>query len=197
MNFLAHLFLSGNEPDVMVGNFIGDFVRGRNLVEQFGPGIARGIELHWEIDRFTDRHPTVKESKSRLWPKYRHYSSVIVDVYYDHFLASLWKNFSEEPLEAFASGAYQVVADRDDILPERVKHMLPYMMHGNWLLNYARVEGIHRALSGMSRRTTFESKMEESVVDLKAHYSEFESEFKSFIPELQAFAKGWLHQKPS
>src|SRR5436190_842749 len=87
MNFLAHLYLSGDDADVMTGNFIGDFVRGRNLAEQFGEKIARGIELHRAIDAFTDHHSVVKQSKTRLRPKYGHYSGVIVDIFYDHFLA--------------------------------------------------------------------------------------------------------------
>ena len=192
MNFLAHLFLSGNDHDVMVGNFIGDFVRGRDLREKLGPGIARGVELHRAIDEFTDRHLIVKQSKIRLWSKYRHYSSVIVDIYYDHFLAAQWKSYSPEPLEEFATRTYQLLVDRDTVLPDRVKQMLPYMMHGNWLLNYANVEGIHQALSGMSRRATYESKMEEAVEDLKEYYANFESEFKVFFPELQSFSNTWL-----
>ncbi len=191
MNFLAHLYLSGDDPQIMVGNFIGDFVRGRNLREQFGEGIARGVELHRAIDEFTDKHATVKISKTRLWPGYRHYSAVIVDIFYDHFLAAGWKNYSDEPLEVYAQRAYQLVADHEHMLPEQVKYMLPYMTKGNWLLNYAQVEGIQRALTGMSRRATFESKMEESVIDLRKNYSDFESEFKSFFPELMNFAEAW------
>ncbi len=191
MNFLAHLYLSGSDPQVMVGNFIGDFVKGRDLKEQFGAGIARGIELHRAIDEFTDKHLIVKQSKTRLFPTYRHYSAVIIDIFYDHFLASGWNDYSKEPLASYARRAYQLVVDQDALLPEQVKRMLPYMMHGNWLVNYAQVEGIQRAMTGMSRRATFESKMEQSVGDLRQHYTEFESEFKSFFPELKCFADTW------
>ena len=144
------------------------------------------------IDAFTDRHAVVKQSKSRLWPKYRHYSSVIVDIFYDHYLAVLWSDYSTEPLSGFASRSYRLLMERESVLPERVRRMLPHMMGGNWLLNYAQVEGIRRALSGMSRRATFESRMEESVDDLKAHYASFESEFRSFFPALESFAESWL-----
>ncbi len=191
MNFLAHLYLSGNDPKVMVGNFIGDFVRGRDLKEQFGEGIARGVELHRAIDEFTDKHTTVKLSKTRLWPTYRHYSAVIVDIFYDHFLAARWKDYSDEPLEVYAQRAYQLMHDHHVILPEQVKHMLNYMTRGNWLVNYAQVEGIQRALTGMSRRATFESKMEQSVEDLKRDYMEYEMEFRAFFPELKAFTEEW------
>lgn len=191
MNFLAHLYLSGDDPKVMVGNFIGDFVRGRDLKEQFGEGIARGVELHRAIDEFTDKHTTVKLSKTRLWPTYRHYSAVIVDIFYDHFLAARWKDYSDEPLELYAQRAYQLMHDHHLILPEQVKHMLMYMTRGNWLVNYAQVEGIQRALTGMSRRATFESKMEQSVEDLKRDYMEYETEFRAFFPELKLFTEEW------
>lgn len=193
MNFLAHLYLSGDDPDVMVGNFIGDFVKGRDLREKFGAGIARGIELHRAIDEFTDRHPVVKRSKNRLWPKYRHYSAVIIDVFYDHFLAIQWKDFSQEPLEKYSRRAYTLILTHEIILPVRVKQMLPFMMRGNWLMNYALVEGIHRALSGMSRRTTFESKMQEATEDLKLSYEGFQSEFEEFFPALKTFCEEWLN----
>lgn len=191
MNFLAHLYLSGDDPKIMLGNFIGDFVRGRDLKEQFGERIAMGIELHRAIDEFTDKHQVVKQSKNRLWPNYRHYAAVIVDIYYDHFLAANWSHYSSVPLEQYAADAYKIIDDHLDILPEQVKYMMPYMTKGNWLLNYAKVEGIHRALTGMSRRATFESRMEQSVVDLQAHYSEFESEFMQFFPELERFSTHW------
>jgi acyl carrier protein phosphodiesterase len=90
MNFLAHLHLSGNNPNIMLGNFMGDFVKGKSYRQQYEPEIIKGIELHRSIDEFTDSHPVVTESKNRLRPTYRHYSGVIVDVFYDHFLAANW-----------------------------------------------------------------------------------------------------------
>lgn len=191
MNFLAHVYLSGNDEPAMVGNFIGDFVKGRNLTEQYGEGIARGIELHRAIDEFTDRHPIVKQSKARLWPTYRHYSAVIVDIFYDHYLAAGWSTYSDEPLEKYAERVYAIMARHDPILPEQVRHMLGYMSRGNWLVGYSYVEGIRRALTGMSRRATFESKMEQAVIDLKLHYEEFQSDFDQFFPELEAFSANW------
>ena len=98
MNFLAHLYLSGNDPLVRLGNFIGDFVKGRDLADRYEPAIVKGIELHRAIDEFTDQHAIVKQSKMRLRPKYRHYAPVIVDIFYDHFLAAGWDNHSEQLL---------------------------------------------------------------------------------------------------
>lgn len=192
MNFLAHLYLSGNRPDIMTGNFIGDFVKGKNLASRFTPDIVTGIELHRSIDYFTDTHKTVLKSKKRLSPTYRHYSGVIVDVFYDHFLASNWSSFHHEPLATFAANSYKVLQDHDIILPEEVEHMLPYMINGNWLVGYSKIEGVHRALSGMASRTPYESKMEQASNDLRAHYESFATEFSEFFPQLKEFCNDYM-----
>ena len=171
---------------------MGDFVRGRNLHEIYKPKIALGIELHRQIDEFTDNHAIVLESKKRLRSKYRHYAPVIVDVFYDHFLAARWREFHIQPLEDFAAHAYAKLEEHEPILPERVLQMMPYMIRGNWLVNYSKTEGIHRALTGMSRRTPYESKMDEAVHDLEKYYNEFEKEFIAFFPELKSMSDLFL-----
>ena len=193
MNFLAHLYLSGTHQKVMVGNFIGDFVKGRNALETFEPEIVKGIELHRGIDEFTDSHPIVTESKNRLRPKYRHYSGVIVDVFYDHFLAKNWNQYHSEILPDYADYAYETIQSFDAILPKEVKYMLPYMIKGNWLVNYSKLEGINRTLSGMSHRTPYESKMEEATIDLEKNYEAFKKEFDNFFPTLKTFSENFLH----
>ena len=192
MNFLAHIYLSGDDPNIQLGNFIGDFVKGRNLVEQFGLEIAKGIELHWVIDEFTDKHPVVKESKVRLREKYRHYAPVIVDIFYDHYLAKNWDKYHKTFLPDFAEQTYNMIMSREAVLPEKVKWMMPYMIKGNWLANYARMDGIGRVLNGMSRRTPYESKMDEAVHDLEVYYADFEKEFFEFFPELEAHSREFL-----
>ncbi len=196
MNFLAHLYLSGDRPRVMVGNFIGDFVKGRNLLERFEKEIVTGIELHRSIDHFTDTHKIVQQSKKRLSAKYRHYSGVIVDVFYDHFLAANWADYHPLSLESFAQTAYGTLGDFEQILPDDVRTMLPYMIKGNWLLNYSRVEGVHRALSGMASRTPYESKMEQASVDLREQYEVFAADFAAFFPQLKNFAEEYLRTRP-
>jgi len=191
VNFLAHLFLAGPEPDLIVGNFIGDFVRGRGWQRQCGPDVVRGVLLHRAIDTFTDRHPIVKQSQSRLRLKYRHYAKVIVDVYYDHYLAARWSEYAGEPLTSFAERAYRLLADRDAMLPERARGIVPHMRAGNWLVQYAQLEGIARALGGLSQRAMPGSRMHEAIDDLRAHYPAFGTEFQMFFPDLQAFADAW------
>lgn len=192
MNFLAHIYLSGVNEKIMVGNFIGDFVKGRNLAAQFEPDIVKGIEIHRFIDAFTDTHPVVSQSKKRLRPKYRHYAPVIVDVFYDHFLAKNWDQYHPEFLPDFAERTYQTIERFRNILPDDVQYMLPYMIKGNWLVNYAKLEGIERALTGMSKRTTHVSHMDESVNDLRENYDLFKEEFTEFFPLLKAYVDGLL-----
>lgn len=191
MNFLAHAYLSPDDDKVMLGNFIGDFIKGRQALSQFDTGIIRGVELHRAIDEFTDNHPVVHESKHRLRPKYRHYAGVIVDVFYDHFLAVHWKKFHPRTLSEFSSRTYRTIETFSDILPVEFRAMFSYMVRGNWLLNYSSISGINKTLSGMASRTPYESKMELATEDLTQHYGEFDNEFQMFFPELKRFAEEW------
>ncbi|MFY0593926.1 ACP phosphodiesterase [Roseivirga sp.] len=184
INYLAHLLLSGNNPKIKVGNFIGDFIKGKQY-ETLDPMIGKGVLLHREIDFYTDNHAIVALSKDRLREKYRHYSGVIVDMFYDHYLAKNFELYSSTHLTDFAQMSYQIVESYWDVIPPRGQKMLPYMIRGNWLVNYGKREGIHRALQGLSRRTKFDSKLEYAIQDLQEFDSEFESEFMSFFKEIE------------
>ncbi len=191
MNFLAHIYLSGKTEKIIIGNFIGDFVKG-NKLEKYDPEIRQGIQLHREIDRYTDDHPTVLRSKKLLWEKYHHYSPVIIDVFYDHFLASNWLQYHEQPLINFTEETYQMLDSNQDKLPERVKKVLIFMRQDNWLLNYQSVDGIRKALTGMSKRTKFVSKLDQAHEDLNKYYMDFHQDFESFFPELTQHSKDFL-----
>ncbi|SFN80565.1 Acyl carrier protein phosphodiesterase [Bizionia echini] len=188
MNFLAHIYLSNNLDQVTIGNFIADGIRGKKY-KKYPKAIQVGILLHREIDTFTDAHPTVRQSTKRLHKNYSHYSGVIVDILYDHFLAKNWSLYSNEPLENYVQNFYTLLQDNYQLLPERTKHMLPYMISGNWLLSYAEIEGIQNVLDGMNRRTKNKSKMNEATRELVKYYDEFEAEFTSFFEELRYFSK--------
>ena len=186
MNYLAHIFLSGGQRDLMVGNFIADAVKGKQL-ERFTPEIQRGIRLHRAIDSFTDNHEITKQSRQRLYTEYRHYSGVIIDIYYDHFLAKNWSQYHHLDLKDFTIEVYKTLDEYREILPQKVVYMLQYMVPQNWLLNYAHYDGIERVLTGMSRRTRFDSRMELAINELKEHNELFEEEFTAFFPLLQSF----------
>ena len=191
MNFLAHIHLSGSNEKIIVGNFIGDFIKGKQINE-LDSEIRKGVELHRAIDQFTDSHEIVLQSKKRLREEFGHYSPVIVDVFYDHFLAKNWESFHPRELSEFCQWFYSLMKKNNELLPDQVKHMLKYMKRDNWLHGYQYIEGIHRALSGMARRTKFESGMEKASNNLKENYSMYEKEFKDFYPLLMEFSQSKL-----
>ena len=187
MNFLAHIYLSGNNESITIGNFIADGIRGKKY-KNYPKDLQIGILLHREIDTFTDAHPIVRQSTKRLHKNYSHYSGVIVDILYAHFLAKNWQKYSETPLDIYVEKFYKSLEDNFEILPERTKKMMPFMIADNWLLNYAKIEGIQRVLDGMNRRTQNRSKMNKATTELNTYYSEFENEFTLFFDELILFS---------
>lgn len=152
MNFLAHIYLSGNNEAVTIGNFIADGIRGKKYLK-YPRDIQTGILLHRQIDTFTDAHKTVRLSTKRLHKNYSHYSGVIVDILYDHFLAKNWSKYCNLPLAEYVDNFYISLENNFEILPKRIQKMMPYMIADNWLLSYASIEGITKVLEGMNRRT--------------------------------------------
>lgn len=193
MNFLAHIYLSFGDEEVAIGNFVADSVKGDGL-PQHSARIKTGIALHRAIDHFTDHHDVVRESKHRLFDKYSHYSAVLVDIFYDHFLAKDWNRWHKSELSSFAASYYHLFQSRKKDLPPPVRHMLPYMMRYDWLSNYANYTGMQRVLNGMSRRASFDSHMEEAVEDLQRDHADFEREFNIFFPELIEFSQKTLNE---
>ncbi|WP_111709556.1 acyl carrier protein phosphodiesterase [Lutibacter citreus] len=186
MNFLAHIYLSKNDNNILIGNFISDAIKGKSY-KKYPKEIQVGLILHRNIDNFTDTHPIVKRSMRRLNPRYRHFDGVIIDILYDHFLAKNWSNYSEIPLETYAENVYQFLTKHVDSFPEELQKLLPNMIKYNWLVNYASLEGIERVLGGMNRRTKGISQMDLAIEDLKLHYDEFEADFTSFFQEIIDF----------
>lgn len=193
MNFLAHIYLSGNEEEVIIGNFIADGIKGKHY-QNYPPKIAKGILLHRAIDTFTDAHPTVHQSTARLHKNYSHYSGVIVDILYDHFLAKNWDKYSEIPLAEFVQNFYTLLQKNFNDLPTRIQNMMPYMIADNWLYNYSTIDGIGTVLSQMNVRTKGIAKMNLAIIELEEYYEEFETEFTSFFEELITFSKQKLNE---
>lgn len=187
MNYLAHIYLSGNNDLVTIGNFVADGIKGKDY-KKFQKDIQTGILLHRQIDTYTDAHKTVRKSTKRLHEKYGHYSGVIVDILYDHFLAKNWSKYSDAPLDDYIDDFYDSLENHYDILPLRIQKMMPFMIADNWLLSYASIEGISRVLDGMNRRTKNRSGMDKAVNELEEFYNEFENEFTLFFDELIAFS---------
>lgn len=193
MNYLAHIYLSGDNDLVTIGNFIADGIKGKSY-KKYPRDFQIGILLHRHIDTFTDAHDVVRQSTKRLHEKYGHYSGIIVDILYDHFLAKNWDNYSTKSLKSYVENFYDSLETHYEILPLRIQKMMPYMITDNWLESYASIEGISRVLDGMNRRTKNRSGMDTAVNELEIFYSEFETEFSLFFKELILFSEEKLIQ---
>ncbi|TDN79205.1 acyl carrier protein phosphodiesterase [Salegentibacter sp. 24] len=188
MNYLAHIYLSGDNDQLKIGNFIADSVKGKQYLD-YPPEIQKGIILHRAIDTFTDTHPIVSKSVSRLFERYGHYSRVIIDILYDHFLAANWIHYCDIPLKEYTEDFYKLLKDNFKILPKPVQNFFPYMVANNWLYNYRKIEGIEKILFQMNRRIKYRARMHLAVEELRAFYQEFENEFRLFFEELRAYVK--------
>jgi acyl carrier protein phosphodiesterase len=184
MNFLGHLYLSGERPLVVVGNFMADAVKGRDL-SRFPLEVQEGIRMHRAIDHFTDNDPQFVTGRHRLRTYTGRYSGVVMDLFYDHLLAFHWERFHPEELSRFAQRMYTLLHIHREILPERTRHMLPHMIHGDWLSSYGSMEGLAAALAGLSRRVREGGAMLGAERILAENLEEYEQEFKLFLPRIQ------------
>ncbi|MDG2194024.1 MAG: acyl carrier protein phosphodiesterase [Polaribacter sp.] len=187
MNFLAHLYLSKNHTNILIGNFIADGIQG-NQFTHLSSEIQQGIALHRHIDTYTDAHPIVRKSKRRLHKRYGHYDGVIIDLFYDHFLARNWNQYSAIPLDIYVKSVYQLLQEQVDILPLKTQQFLPHLIAYDWLYNYQFFDGMEAILNGMNRRTQLKSKMNMAIEDLKDLHQEFENDFTLFFKDLCIFS---------
>jgi len=188
MNFLAHVHLSGKNSDLLFGNFIADAVKG-NASTKYKDDILAGITLHRQIDTFTDAHIIHKESRDLIRPHFGKFSGIVVDIYYDHFLAKQWNTYSDTPLDQYTRWVYKQVSKRFLQLPIRTKRILPFMISQNWLLNYANYPGLENIFHGMDRRTKYISGMDNAVEVLKTNHEPLNAHFNKFYPELMDYVK--------
>lgn len=193
MNYLAHAFLSGNNDDLLIGNFIADGIRG-NQYTHLPEEIIRGIRMHRAIDTFTDEHPINAEIRSLFYPTAGKFAGVVLDVFYDHLLADHWSRYSAGKLELFVDHCYDVVERNQHHLPERTAFMFPYMRQFNWLLNYRLEEGIMRSLGGLSRRISSNPDLESAGREAFRRKSEIEVGFFEFFPALIAHCESFVNE---
>ncbi|MBS3992469.1 MAG: acyl carrier protein phosphodiesterase [Bacteroidetes bacterium] len=186
MNFLAHLYLSGNNIKITTGNFMADAIKGNKYLT-FEDEIQKGILLHRAIDYYTDHHALVKLSKKRLHQRYNHFNGIIIDIFYDHFLAKNWSHYSAIPLAIYAHEIYSHLEANSHLFPPQVKRMLYFMKLQNWLVSYQDTTEIKKVLTQMSLRSKHQSYMHLASEDLILHYNEFENDFQQFFPDIIAF----------
>ncbi len=188
MNFLAHAYLSFNQPGILTGNMISDFVKGRKKFD-FSPMIQKGIALHRAIDEFTDYHPVTQNAKAFFKKDYRLYSGAFVDVVYDHFLANDENEFlNEKALDLFCQSTYASLHMDSGELPPNFLQMLPYMQQKNWLYHYKFVEGIEKSFGGLVRRAAYLSDSATAFKIFNDHYDELGECYQLFFPTLKNFA---------
>ncbi len=189
MNHLAHARLAGPEPLDVAANLMGDFVRGR-LGGRFPPRVAAGLRLHRAVDAFTDAHPLHRQSRERLAPPYRRFAPILVDIYYDHFLALHFRRFHDQALEQFSAGVYDALDHHQDLLPEPLRRLVPIWRRRDLLASYAELDVIDEVFAGLSRRLTRDNPVDRGGDPLRREYEAFEADFLAFFPELLAFARG-------
>ncbi len=188
MNYLAHAYLSGNDIPLSVGNFIADSVKGKKYLS-YPAKIIRGILLHRAIDHYTDNHLIFKKNVSKLFPKFRHYSRVIIDIYYDHFLALNWDKFHCETLSHYNNTFIKNMLSFKNYIPNKILSFLTKLKTENWFLHYTSMDGVENILYKMDSRTKFESNMYCSIKDLKDNYSSFEKDFFMFFKDIKYFSE--------
>lgn len=190
MNYLGHLFLSGNDPSVILGNFMADDIKGRDF-SHLESGVQRGIRLHRAIDSFTDEHPAVRAGRARVRAHAGRYAGVVMDLFYDHLLASQWERWHGEQLPVFAQRMYALLQERAGGMPAGINHMLGFMVQRDWLTSYATLEGIGRALHGLSARVPEGAVMSGAEAVLAEFIDDYRAEFDIFLPAINVHTSEW------
>ncbi len=183
MNYLAHVFLSGDNEEVIIGNFMGDYVKGRDF-KKYSESIKKGILLHRNIDSYTDKNKIVRKSKSLLKKNYGKYSGIIIDIFYDHFLAGNWHKFSSQSLTDFTDNLHKILIKYSSILPGKVRSFLPSFIDNNWIRTYKSIKGVEIVLNRMSEITTLPDETDFAIDVLKEYYTQIEDDFLDYFPGL-------------
>ncbi|HLY69613.1 MAG TPA: ACP phosphodiesterase [Puia sp.] len=193
MNYLAHAYLSFNEPGIITGNMISDFVKGKKKFD-YPDLIRKGITLHRSIDEFTDYHPVTKEAKLFFKADYRLYSGAFVDIVYDHFLATDLHEFTEQTLKTFSHRTYQLLRGDEKFFPAHFNRIFYYMQQDNWLFNYRFNQSIYKSFGGLVRRALYMQEHQTAYHIFENNYAELKTCYQHFFPSLKVFALERLQQ---
>lgn len=189
MNWLAHLYLSDPDPCTRIGNLLPDVIR-QNELRVVPEEFQHGIGQHRAVDRFTDSHPLFRRSMARFRPPLRRYAPILVDVIYDHFLASLWPRYSSDDLPSFVARFHRSLDHEGLALPGRARERLGQIREGGWLLSYAELDGVAKALRRTGLRLRKPAPLDEAVAVVRAAYTDFRADFEAFFPELRKHLAG-------
>ena len=193
MNYLAHIYLSDNSEENMLGNFLGDFVN-KSLENSFEYSIRNGIFMHKKLDTFTDSHPDFLKSRNKISIPNRRLAGVLIDIFYDHFLAKNWSDYSSISLEDYADNFYNILKKFSNCLPDKLVKRMPIMIDENWLVSSREISGIERSLERISRRfSNTKHPLVNPIDELINNYEEFESDFKCFYTDAIEYAQKLRH----
>ena len=187
MNYLAHAYLSFNQPAVTAGNIISDFIKGKKQYD-YPQDIRKGIILHRAIDSFTDGHPVNKEAMNIFRPDYRLYSAAFLDITYDYFLANDRQHFSDDSLFRFAREVYAILDSYEHQLPEGFRRILPAMKKYDWLYNYRNEEGIRNSFNGLAQRAQYIAESATAFTLFKQNNQQLQKAYAIFFPQLHQYA---------
>jgi len=193
MNYLMHIFLSGEDPHLRIGNFIADHLRGTISPQAFPSQVLKGIFFHRQIDRFSDNHSAVNKAVKLLHPSFHHYAGIVVDIYFDHFLIKHWDAYSKIELQTFINSFYEQLKANCDILPPKSQKIATKIIESNWLMKPKNLEGLHEIFVNFKKRTHFSNQLELADKKLEENYTTFEKLFLEFIPDLLYFSE--LHKR--
>lgn len=193
MNFLGHIYLSGDDDQLIIGNFIADCVKGKKYLD-YPEGIQKGILLHRSIDSFTDNNTHIQQIKTVLRPTYKLYSGVVTDLFVDHYLAANWLNFSKKPLKEYSEEVYKIFQLNYEILPAKIQGFMSNLIERNRLLSYSEISGVEEALMIMAYKTSLPGKSAEAIKILKGNYDELKTLSLQFITEVSSFTKTELEK---
>lgn len=188
MNYLVHLYLAGTDPGLQLGALMGDFVKGP-VPGGLPDKLALGLHLHRRIDTLAQNSSHTRQSRRKLHRKFGHGRGIIIDIFYDHFLASSWENYSPHPLPEFAAQVYQLLRDNHDLLPSGLQRILPFMIEHNWLVSYQHLDVVARALERTAQRLSRPLPLAEGIEDLVTHEVALRHDFKCFIAEATGYVE--------
>ncbi|WP_413531749.1 ACP phosphodiesterase [Empedobacter brevis] len=192
MNFVAHQYLSFGNPQLQIGNLLGEIVKGKQYLD-YPTMIQKGILLHRSIDTFTDSNIIVKQSSSYFHETQHKFAPIIIDVIYDYFLIKHWTNFSGIPFEEFKTNSYQFFKNEYDSFPKKLQETIFYLLKYDWFNNYSTLEGIQKTLKGIGSRTKFENNLHEALPEIEKNYHYLENDFLSFFPQIQKHCQNFIY----
>lgn len=195
MNYLVHLYLAGEDPELQLGGILGDFVKGL-IPADYPEKRALGLHLHRRIDTLSQNSLYTRQSRKRLRPGFGHGRGIIIDIFYDHFLATAWPEYSQEPLSDYANKIYQLLKKNHHQLPEKLRQIVPHMEQDNWLVSYQQRFVVEKVLNRIAQRLSRPLPLSDAIADLTLHETLLRQDFTHFMAEAQTFIKNELKHPP-